>query len=101
MNLKNKDLKIIFNKKNIEKNINITSSSINSKEVKKGSIFFAIKGKKTDGHFYIKEVLRKNSEMIVVKKNFKLPKYNKDKFIKVSSPLKFLNKTASYIRKKK
>ena len=100
MNLKNKDLKIIFNKKNIKKNIYITSSTINSKEVKKRSIFFAIKGKKTDGHFYIKEVLRKKSEMIVVKKNFKLPKYNKDKFIKVSSPLKFLNKTASYIRKK-
>ena len=68
MNLKKKDLKIIFNKKNIKKNINITSSTINSKEVKKGSIFFAIKGKKTDGHFYIKEVLRKKSEMIVVKK---------------------------------
>ena len=100
MNLKNKDLKIIFNKKNIKKNINITSSTINSKEVKKGSIFFAIKGKKTDGHFYIKEVLRKKSEMIVVKKNFKLPKHNRDKFIKVSSPLKYLNKIASYIRKK-
>jgi len=100
MNLKNKDLKILFNRKNIKKNINITSSTINSKEVKKGSIFFAIKGKKTDGHFYIKEVLRKKSEMIVVKKNFKLPKHNKHKFIKVSSPLKFLNKIASYIRKK-
>lgn len=100
MNLKNKDLKIIFNKKNIKKNIYITSSIINSKEVKKRSIFFAIKGKKTDGHFYIKEVLRKKSEMIVVKKNFKLPKHNRDKFIKVSSPLKYLNKIASYIRKK-
>ena len=46
MNLNNKDLKIIFNKKNINKKINITSTAINSKEVKKGSIFFAIKGKK-------------------------------------------------------
>ena len=100
MNLKNKDLKIIFNKKNIKKNINITNSTINSKEVKKGSIFFAIKGKKTDGHFYTKEVLRKKSEMIVVKKKFVLPKYHKAKFIKVFSPLKFLNKLASYVRKK-
>ena len=100
MNLKNKDLKIIFNKKNIKKKINITSSTINSKEVKKGSIFFAIKGKKTDGHFYTKEVLRKKSEIVIVKKNFTLPKYNRAKFIKVSSPLKFLNKLASYIRKK-
>ena len=100
MNLNNQDIKIIFNKKYLKRNFNINNSKINSKEVKKGSIFFAIKGKNTDGHFYIKEVLKKKADIVVVRNNFKIPNYNKDKFIKVLSPLKFLNRTAHYVRKK-
>ena len=33
----------------------ISKASINSKQIKKNNIFFAIKGKKQDGNFFIKE----------------------------------------------
>lgn len=66
MNLNNQDIKIIFNKKYLKKNFNINNSKINSKEVKKGSIFFAIRGKNTDGHFYIKEVLKKKLILLLL-----------------------------------
>lgn len=98
MNLNTEDIKIIF-KKNLKKNIKITSFVINSKEVRKGSIFFAVKGKNTDGHFYINEVLKNKAEIIVVRNNFPIPKNNKDRFIKVTSPIKFLSRAANYIRK--
>ena len=38
----------------------------NSKEVKKGFIFFAIKGTKYDGHLFLDEVLKKDPLAVVV-----------------------------------
>ncbi len=46
----------------------------NSKEVKKGSIFFAIKGTKFDGHTFLGEVLKKSPLAVVVEKSYKPPK---------------------------
>ncbi len=42
----------------------------NSKEVKPGSIFFAIRGTRFDGHTFIGEVLKKNPLAVVVEENF-------------------------------
>ena len=61
----------IFNeefKKQIPLNSTISKASINSKEIKKGDIFFAIKGKKKDGNFFVKETIKKRASFVVVNK---------------------------------
>ena len=98
MNLNQEDLKSIFKKK-ISSKI-IKNICINSKEAKKNSIFIAIKGKRTDGHLYVNEALKKGCDIAVVKKNFKIEKKYKNKIYKVDSPLNFLIKIAKYQRTK-
>ena len=59
MNINSTDLQKIFNKEILNKKIKINNVAINSKEVTAKSIFFAIKGKNTDGHYFVKEVIKK------------------------------------------
>ena len=54
-----------------KKNIVVTGLSINSKNVKKGHIFFAIKGSNFDGNKFIKEAVKKGASVIVTSNNFK------------------------------
>lgn len=44
----------------------ISSIANNSKQVKKGGLFFAIKGTKTDGHKYIQDAIDKGAAAVVV-----------------------------------
>ena len=80
------------------KKIKTGNITINSKNIKKNSIFFSIKGKKTDGHLFAKEALKKGAKYAVVKQNFKIAEKNKNSFIKVKSPLKLLEQIAEYKR---
>jgi len=98
MNINSTDLQKIFNKEILNKEIKIDNVTINSKQVNAKSIFFAIKGKNTDGHYFIKEVMKKGSKLIVVKDNFKVSKNNLHKFIKVRSPIRYLENFAKYQR---
>ena len=77
---------ILINKKKY----NFTGVSINSREIKKKNLFISIKGKKNDGHDYIKEALKKGARYCVVSK--KIKNINQKKLIKVSSAENFLNK---------
>ena len=47
------------------KKLNINGLAINSKDVKKGFIFFAVKGNKFNGENYIKEAIQKGAVIIV------------------------------------
>lgn len=98
MNLNQADLKSIFKRKILSKRIN--NICINSKEAKKNSIFIAIKGKRTDGHLYVNEALKKGCNIAVVKKNFKVEKKYKNRIHNVNSTLNFLIKIAKYQRTK-
>ena len=51
-------IKKIFNNNKL-KNINYNGVSINTKTIKKNNLFFAIKGKNTDGHKFAKEAIKK------------------------------------------
>ena len=53
------------------KNIKIKGLTINSKEVKKNFIFFAIKGNKFNGEKYINEAINKGARVIICSKNCK------------------------------
>ena len=52
-----------------KKNTIISGLSINSNDVKKNYIFFAIKGKKFNGENYIKKAIKKGASVIVCSKN--------------------------------
>ena len=77
-------------------NINFNGVSIDSKSVRSGNLFIAIKGKNNDGHNYIKEAFLNGASKCVVSKNFK--KISKDKLIKVFKTYNFLKKLASLKR---
>ncbi len=44
--------------------------AIDSRKVKRGSIFFALKGNKVDGHDYLQDVARKGAYAAVVDKEY-------------------------------
>ena len=84
---------------NTYKIFNNSICTLNSKDANKKTIFFAVKGKNTDGHFFVSEAINKNCKFAVVKKEFKnLGKKKEKKIIRCNSPLKYLENIASYKR---
>ena len=74
--------------------ITIEGLALSSKQVKKGFIFFAIKGNKSNGEDYIYEAIRKGASVIVCSNNCKF-KTNKTIVIKTKNIRKFLSIIAS------
>ena len=58
------------------KNINISGISINSKEVRKNFIFFAIKGNNINGEKFINDAIRRGASVIICSKNCKIKNKN-------------------------
>ena len=56
---------------NISKVFNNSLCTLNSKEVNKKTVFFAVKGKNTDGHLFVPEAIKKNCKFVVVKRGYK------------------------------
>ena len=69
---------------------------INSKEVNKNDIFFAIKGKKNDGNKYIGEAFKNKASLVVVNKVQN--KFNSKRQIKVRNTLKFMTEISKIFR---
>ena len=62
-NLKVNILKELSAEKKISNQISLQKARINSKEIKKNDIFFAIKGKKNDGNKFISEAFKKKHQL--------------------------------------
>ena len=56
--------------------LNIKGLAINSKEVKKGFIFFAIKGNRFDGEKYINQAISKGAVVIICSEKSKFKNNN-------------------------
>src|SRR6056300_1867574 len=104
INIKNKKLfndlrlNIIQEKtKLLSKKLKIKKISINSKDLKKNDIFFAIKGKKNDGSKFINEAYRKKSSMMITHKLDKVIPLSKQ--VRVNDTLNFLTECATDYRK--
>ena len=69
---------------------------INSKEVKKNDIFFAIKGKKNDGNKFVNQAFKNKASVVVL--NRIQNKFAINKQIKVKDTLKFLTDAAKIFR---
>jgi len=97
-----KDLKLNIVKevsgfKNKLENTYLRKAKINSKEVKKDDIFFAIKGKKKDGNKFVQDAFKRKASIAVVNKIQKNLKLGKQ--IKVKNPLKCLTQVSNVFRK--
>ena len=77
------------------KNI-LKKAQINSKEIKRNDVFFAIKGKKNDGNNFISEAFKNKASAAVVNKVDN--NYNIKKQIKVKDTLKFLTQSSKIYR---
>ena len=96
-NLKLNIIKELSGYKNISLNLPFRKARINSKEVKKNDIFFAIKGKKQDGNKFVKQSLRNKASLAIVSKVQK--KLNIRRQIKVRDTLKFLTNASKIFRR--
>ena len=94
-NLKKNILIELSNNHNLRFNGKSLKCVINSREVKKNDIFFAIKGEKNDGNNYIKDAFRNGAQIVVGKKKIIGKTKN---YIKVKDPLKFLEEVSKINR---
>ena len=94
------DLKINIikelSKKKISSNLTLRHAKIDSREIKKNDIFFAIKGKKNDGNKFISQAFNKKASLAIVNKIKK--KNNIKPQIKVKDSLKFLTQSSKIFR---
>ena len=97
---KNLKINIIKELSKIENKIPLVKADkarINSKEVNKNDVFFAIKGKKNDGNKYIGEAFKNKASLVVVNKVQN--KFNSKRQIKVRNTLKFMTEISKIFRK--
>ena len=67
---------LIRNPPQSQKNLNIKGLALNSKDVKKGFIFFAIKGNKFNGEKFVDIAIKRGASVIVCSKNCKIKSKN-------------------------
>jgi len=67
---------------------------IDSRLIKTNDIFFALKGNKTEGHFYLKEIAKKKALAVVIDKDYKLLEDLNLEIIRVENVLSFLQECA-------
>lgn len=67
--------------------------SCDSRLIDKGSVFIALKGAHTDGHFFIDEVIAKGAKLCLVSSSYEK---NHEYFFKVDDVLSFVKQVASY-----
>ena len=82
------------------KELNIKGLAINSKKVRKGFIFFAIKGKKSDGENFIRQAIKKGAILVVASKKCKI-KSNKVNILKINDVRAYLGEVVSKFYKRK
>ena len=83
-----------------KKKIQIKGLAINSKEVKKDFIFFAIKGQKNNGEEFISEAIKRGASVVICTKNCKFKK-KKIVVIKTKNIRYLLSEVASKFYKSK
>ena len=81
---------------NNQEYINYNGVSINSKTTKKNNLFFAIRGKNTDGHKFVNEAIKKGAVRAVINKSNR--NLFSKKIIKVDNTFSSLNNLAKVTR---
>ncbi len=92
--------KLINNLTSSKKNIEVRDLTLDSRKVKKGSLFFALKGKKLDGEKFIKDAEKKGASAIICSSKIKSKNYNIP-IIRVKNIRETLAKSCEKFYKKK
>jgi len=79
----------------IQQDIDISGISFDSRILKKGDLFVAIKGTDADGHQYIQKAAEKGASAILIEDETKVPENINIPFIKVSNSRKALAQLAA------
>ncbi len=95
-NLKINIVKELSGKKRISSKLILRKARINSREIKKEDIFFAIKGRKNDGNKFIGQAFNKKASLAIVNKINK--NNNIKRQIKVKNSLNFLTESSKIFR---
>ena len=82
--------KALSNTLNKKINFNFKGVSIDSKKIKKGNLFIALKGKNKDGHDYVSNAFKNGASFCVISK--KIKKANNNRLIKCKNTKTFLEK---------
>ncbi|HHT9158689.1 MAG TPA: UDP-N-acetylmuramoyl-tripeptide--D-alanyl-D-alanine ligase [Candidatus Brocadiaceae bacterium] len=90
-----------YNQVSTDRNVNIAGVSIDSRTVKKGDLFFAIKGEHFDGHQFIIQAISAGAVGAVVSKGVKIDLEHKNRLIiQVADTITALGNLARYYRQK-
>ena len=88
-----------YNQVPTDRNVNIAGVSIDSRTVKKGDLFFAIKGEHFDGHQFIIQAISAGAVGAVVSKGVKIDLEHKNRLIiQVADTITVLGNLARYYR---
>ena len=96
-NIKINVIKEVAQISKLPSSISIKNVKINSREVCKNDIFFAIKGKKNDGNKFVAQSFQRKASLAIVNKIQN--KLNNNRQIKVKNTLKFLTEFSKIYRK--
>ena len=92
-NIKLNILKELSDSNHISSKLKMNNIAINSKEIKKNNVFFAIRGKNKDGNLFVNEAFDKGASLAIVNNQ----KKSKKKIV-VKNTLKFLTEASSILR---
>ncbi|MEI6632047.1 MAG: UDP-N-acetylmuramoyl-tripeptide--D-alanyl-D-alanine ligase, partial [bacterium] len=80
--------------------VSFKSISMDTRSIKPGEAFIAIKGNNFDGHDFISEAVKKGSSCIIKEKRGSIPKAKKVAVIEVRDTIKALGELAGFVRNK-
>ncbi|MGE4357454.1 MAG: UDP-N-acetylmuramoyl-tripeptide--D-alanyl-D-alanine ligase [Candidatus Omnitrophota bacterium] len=81
-----------------DRNTFFAGVSTDSRSIREGNIFIALKGANFDGHDFVRDVLAKGAKGAIVEKNIEIGENHSFCIIQVSNTLDALRKLASYHR---
>lgn len=77
-----------------------TGASVDSRTIRKGEIFFALRGERTDGHKFVGDALRKGASAAVVRRKWMEENPDVGPLLGVDDPLKALGKLGAWYRRR-
>ena len=82
-------------------NLNIKGLALNSKDIRKGFIFFAIRGNEVNGENFINDAVKNGAALIICSKRCKFKSTKKIQIIKTSNVKNYLSEVTSKFYKLK
>lgn len=83
-----------------ERRVMATGVSTDSRTVGPGEVFFALEGRRCDGHDFVRQALERGAVAVVVHRDVAVPEEFRDRVIRVQNTLRALGETARQHRRR-